>query len=116
MSYVQKVKENSAAMLDHLEIQLKPDMDSILRCSRLEAWDPTAAVSMEGGANFPEGTGNIESVTIVQRSEKRPDKVFCANVISDSEGWRDRPSKTHRTPRRDSSVGLELDSIIKSEF
>jgi hypothetical protein len=78
MSYVQKVKENSAAMLDHLEIQLKPDMDSILRCSRLEAWDPTAAVSMEGGANFPEGTGNIESVTIVQRSEKRPDKVFCA--------------------------------------
>jgi stage V sporulation protein T len=79
---VQKIKVYE----DHLEIQLKPDVDSILRCGRLEEMEPSsAAVSMEGGVNFPEGTGNIEPVTIVQRAEKRPDKVFRVHVVSDGD-------------------------------
>jgi stage V sporulation protein T len=79
---IQKIKVYE----DHLEIQLKADVDSILRCGSLEELEPSAAaVSLEGNVNFPEGTGNIEPVTIVQRSDKRPDKVFRANVISDGD-------------------------------
>ena len=37
----------------------------------------------EGTVNFKSGMGHISPVTIVQRAEKRPDKVFHANVISD---------------------------------
>lgn len=29
--------------------------------------------------------GHISSITIVQRSEKRPDKVFHANVVSEGD-------------------------------
>jgi stage V sporulation protein T len=56
---------------DHLEIQLQPDIDALLH-----------AGVMEIASNFEAGTGNIEQATIVQRSQRRPDKVFRANVIS----------------------------------
>jgi stage V sporulation protein T len=79
---IQKIKVYE----DHLEIQLKADIDSILRCGTIQDVEAAvAAISLEGNANFPDGTGNIEPVTIVQRAEKRPDKVFRANVISDGD-------------------------------
>ena len=63
---------------DHLEIQLKADVDSLLRCGEL----PPEA---ENAANFEQGMGDISSLIIVQASEKRRDKVFHANVISNGE-------------------------------
>ena len=56
---------------DRLEVKLQPDVDSILQCS-----------TMERTINFPDGTGDISSISIVQSARQRPDKVFRANVIS----------------------------------
>ena len=55
---------------DRLELKLQPDVDSILQCS-----------TMERTINFPDGTGDISSISIVQSAKQRPDKVFRANVI-----------------------------------
>ncbi len=84
---------------DRLEIQLQADVDSILRSGTLPTLPeaagasprPTedcvaaAAVYSEGTVNFKSGMGHISPVTIVQRSEKRRDKVFHANVISNGD-------------------------------
>lgn len=59
---------------DHLEIWLQSDIDTILR-----------AADLENVVNFKEGMGHISSVTIVQSANKRQDKVFHANVISDGD-------------------------------
>ena len=56
---------------DRLELKLQPDVDSILQCS-----------TMERTINFPDGTGDISSISIVQSAKQRPDKVFRANVIN----------------------------------
>ena len=60
---------------DHLDIQLKADIDSLLKCGTLPE---------EEAANFEWGMEDI-SLTIVQASEKRPDKVFHANIISEGD-------------------------------
>ena len=60
-----------------VDIRLKPVIDSLLHCGTLPEKTKTAA------ANFNSGTGDSLAVTIVQSAEKRPDKVFRANVISD---------------------------------
>ena len=86
---------------DHVQIKLKADIDSILRCGMLpeEAKEPEMSEkSAEAVAPYPcsrrsdsnEGTFNFGTkdslnVTIVQTSEKRPDKVFRANVIRDGD-------------------------------
>lgn len=62
---------------DHIEVRLKADIDSIIRCGAL----PDA----EDAANFKEGTEGISQTTLVQSAEKRPDKVFRVNVISDGD-------------------------------
>lgn len=62
-----------------VDIRLKPDIDSLLHCGTLPEETETAA------ANFNSGTGDSLAVTIVQSAEKRPDKVFRANVISDGD-------------------------------
>ena len=38
-----------------------------------------------GTVNFPDGTGDISTITIVQSAKMRPDKVFRANVISNGD-------------------------------
>ena len=63
---------------DHLEIRLKADIDSLLRCGALPA-------GMEDAANFKRGMEDVSSVIIVQASEKRLAKVFHANVISNGD-------------------------------
>ncbi|MBQ6268399.1 MAG: recombinase family protein [Clostridia bacterium] len=63
---------------DRIEIHLKEDIDSLLRCG-------TLPVEQEDAANFKQGMEDIENVTIVQRTEKRPDKVLHVNVISDGD-------------------------------
>ena len=63
---------------DHIEVQLQADVDSLLRCGTLPE-------TLEDAANFPDGTKDISPITIVQSAERRPDKVFRANVISDGD-------------------------------
>lgn len=68
---------------DHLEILLQADVDSLLRCGTL---DTDAGESETGDiVNFNQGMEDIEPITIVQTSDKRPDKVFHANVICDGD-------------------------------
>ena len=62
---------------DHLEIKLKADIDTLLRCGTLPA-------ETEDAANFSEGTENIES-TLIQSSKGREDKVFRVHVISNGD-------------------------------
>lgn len=59
---------------DHLEIKLQRDIDSLLRCGTLEE-----------AANFNSGIENILHCRLVQSAEKRPDKVFDVNVISEGD-------------------------------
>ena len=61
---------------DHLEIQLKADIDCLLHCGSLPG---------EDAANFKAGMGHSVSIVLVQRSSHHPDKVFHANVISDGD-------------------------------
>ena len=62
---------------DHIEIQLKADIDSILKSGTLPA-------ETEDAANFKSGTENIENV-LIQSSKGREDKVFRVNVISNGD-------------------------------
>ncbi|NCB51112.1 MAG: stage V sporulation protein T [Clostridia bacterium] len=62
---------------DHIEVKLRADIDSIIKCGVL----PDA----EDAVNFKEGTEDIPQTTLVQSAEKRPDKVFRVNVISDGD-------------------------------
>ena len=79
---IQKIKVYE----DHLEIQLKADVDQLLRAGSL-MWErkPETAAAQEDAVNFKTGMEHIPSVTIVQTTSKRPDKVFHANVISDGD-------------------------------
>ena len=62
---------------DHIEIQLKADIDSILKSGTLPAETGDAA-------NFNQGTENIEN-TLIQSSKGREDKVFRVHVISNGD-------------------------------
>ena len=93
---------------DHVDIKLKDDIDSILRCGTLpetaeeapeEAKDaemleksaeavapyPCSRRSDSNEGTFNSGTKDSLNVTIVQETEKRPGKVFRANVICDGD-------------------------------
>ena len=56
---------------DHIEVQLKADIDSLLK----------TGVLPEDAANFNSGTENIEN-TLIQSSKNHEDKVFRVSVIS----------------------------------
>ena len=56
---------------DHIEVQLKADIDSLLKTGTLP----------EDAANFKSGTENIEN-TLIQSSKNHEDKVFRVSVIS----------------------------------
>ena len=85
---LQLIIEKIKVYEDHLEIRLKADIDCLLRCGELpHEEDFVAAMARQGGnVNFPDGTGDISTITIVQSAKMRPDKVFRANVISNGEG------------------------------
>ena len=63
---------------DHIEVQLKADIDSILKSG-------TLPVETEDAANFDPGMADSSPVTIVQCSEKHADKVYHVNVISNGD-------------------------------
>lgn len=62
---------------DHLEIKLKADIDTLLRCGKLPA-------ETEDAANFNSGTENIEN-TLIQSSKGHKDKVFRVHVIGNGD-------------------------------
>ena len=70
---------------DHVEIKLKADIDSILRCGMLPEEVKETEKLEETVENFNLGTKDSLQVTTVQTSQKRPDKVFRANVICDGD-------------------------------
>ncbi|HIY22201.1 MAG TPA: recombinase family protein [Candidatus Flavonifractor merdigallinarum] len=74
---------------DHLEIQLKADIDHLLRCGGLPQGQEDAVAALaptgEDPVNFKDGVEPHTSVTLVQTSSRRPNKVFHANVISDGD-------------------------------
>ena len=84
---LQLIIERIKVYEDHLELQLKADIDSLLRCGTLppEEEQTIDALCGETAANFKQGMGHISPVTIVQTAKQRPDKVFHANVISDGD-------------------------------
>lgn len=59
---------------DHLEIELKADVDTLIRCGTLEE-----------AANFKQGSMDILKTELVQSSFHRKDKVYTVNVISDGD-------------------------------
>lgn len=62
---------------DHLEIELRSDIDQLIRCE-----------SMEVAVNFEQGSMDILKTELVQSSVHRKDKVYTVNVISDGEPHR----------------------------
>ena len=59
---------------DRLEIELRPDIDQLIRCE-----------SMEAAVNFEQGSMDILKTELVQSSVQRKDKVYTVNVISDGD-------------------------------
>ena len=82
---------------DHLEIKLKTDIDTLLRCGTLPA-------ETEDAANFKLGTENIEN-TLIQSSKGHEDKVFRVHVISNGD-----PLEIYTT--RDGEVIFKKYSLI----
>ena len=84
---LQLIIERIKVYEDHLELQLKADIDSLLRCGTLPPEEEQAidALCGEAAANFKQGMGHISPVTLVQEAKQHPDKVFHANVISNGD-------------------------------
>ena len=94
---IQKIKVYE----DHIEIQLKADIDSILRSGELPVGvaegEAVAAMAPVGAAALgrpsdgkPERAGEGASpyeIQIIQESDKHADKIFTVKVISDGEGF-----------------------------
>ena len=104
---LQLIIEKIKVYEDHLEIRLKADIDCLLRCGELpHEEDSVAAMAIvEDTVNFPDGTGDISTITIVQSAKMRPDKVFRANVINDGD-----PLEIYTT--RDGEVIFKKYSLI----
>ena len=62
---------------DHLEIELRRDIDQLIRCE-----------SLETAAKFEQGSMDILKTELVQSSIHRKDKVYTVNVISDGDPLR----------------------------
>jgi len=71
---------------NRLEIQLKADIDSILRSGTIQEDEAAvAAMALEDAANFPEDIVDSLQTQVVQSTEKRKDKVYDVNIISDGD-------------------------------
>ena len=84
---LQLIIEKIKVYEDHLEIQLRADIDCLLRCGELphEEGSVAAMARQRNTVNFPDGTGDISTITIVQSAKMRPDKVFRTNVINEGD-------------------------------
>ena len=67
--------ERISVYTDHLDVKLKPDIDTLLKL----------APDHEDSINFSTDSKDIASITIVQRSTHRKDKVFTVNVVNEGD-------------------------------
>jgi len=86
---LQLIIEKIKVYEDHIEVQLKADIDSILRCGELPEElaeeQPVAVAAMAPiSLDRPEKTKPYE-IQIVQESDKHNDKVFTVKVISNGD-------------------------------
>ena len=89
---------------DHLEVWLKSDIDTLLRCGTLPEEGAPAAV--EGDIiSFPKDAESAPPITLIQQTSNRPDKVFRVNVISNGD-----PLEIYTT--RDGEVIFKKYSLI----
>ena len=89
---------------DHLEVWLKSDIDTLLRCGTLPEEGAPAAV--EGDIiSFPKDAESTPPITLIQQTSNRPDKVFRVNVISNGD-----PLEIYTT--RDGEVIFKKYSLI----
>lgn len=70
---------------DHIEIQLKADIDSVLQSGTI----PEGEWPAEGG-----GPHKPYEIQIIQESDKHNDKIFTVKVVSDGEDLRIDADKT----------------------
>ncbi len=73
---------------DRLEVSLKPDIDSLLRCGTLPDGPGDANnenTSKEEQPTFNFGMEDSLQLTVAQESNRFPGKVFHANVVSDGD-------------------------------
>ena len=88
---------------DHLEVWLKADIDTLLRCGTLP--DENAPAAVEGDIiSFSEGAES-DHVTLIQQTSNRPDKVFRVHVVSNGD-----PLEIYTT--RDGEVIFKKYSLI----
>ena len=89
---------------DHLEVWLKSDIVTLLRCGTLPEEGAPAAV--EGDIiSFPKDAESAPPITLIQQTSNRPDKVFRVNVISNGD-----PLEIYTT--RDGEVIFKKYSLI----
>lgn len=89
---------------DHLEVWLKSDIDTLLRCGALPEEGAPAAV--EGDIiSFPKDAESAPPITLIQQTSNRPDKVFRVNVINNGD-----PLEIYTT--RDGEVIFKKYSLI----
>lgn len=89
---------------DHLEVWLKSDIDTLLRCGTLPEEGAPAAV--EGDIiSFPKDAESAPPITLIQQTSNRPDKVFRVNIISNGD-----PLEIYTT--RDGEVIFKKYSLI----
>ena len=73
-SDLELIIQNIKVYEDHLEIQLKADVDALIRCGNVEM-----------AANFEQGSMDILKTEVVQTAIHRKDKVYAVNVISNGD-------------------------------
>ncbi|MBQ3298754.1 MAG: recombinase family protein, partial [Ruminococcus sp.] len=77
-SDLQLIIERIRVFKDHVDVQLKADIDSLLRCGMLPE-------ETEEAANFESDIMDSFSVTVVSKAKCQKDKVYDVNVISDGD-------------------------------
>lgn len=75
---LQLIIEKIQVYEDHIEVFLKNDIDTLLRCGTLPA-------EKEDAVNFPDGMKDIAQFTINQSSMNHTDKVLHVNVVSNGD-------------------------------
>lgn len=75
---LQLIIEKIQVYEDHIEVFLKNDIDTLLRCGTLPA-------QKEDAVNFPDGMKDIPQITVNQSSMNHTDKVLHVNVVSNGD-------------------------------
>ena len=96
---LQLIIEKIKVYEDHLEIRLKADMDCLLRCGELPREEELRCrhgPSGEDTVNFPDGTGDISTITIVQSAKSVRTRCSVPMLSVTATRWRFTRARTGR--------------------